>query len=81
MRFFTVSLGMAAAIANPFGIGSLFFAALAVGFALRDSAGKVSYAAVPAQQHRDEDDEDLMIQAPWMVGRDPADQPSEQDVR
>ncbi len=63
--------GMAAAIANPFGIGTLFFAALAVGFALRDSAGKVSYAAVPAATApAAEEEEDLMIPAPWMVGRD-----------
>lgn len=64
--------GMAAAIANPFGIGTLFFAALAVGFALRDSAGKVSYTSIPpaADPVGAEEEEDLMIPAPWMVGRD-----------
>lgn len=64
--------GMAAAIANPFGIGTLFFAALSVGFALRDSAGKVSYAAVPVDTDpvAEDEEEDLMIPAPWMIGRD-----------
>lgn len=61
--------GMAAAVANPFGIGTLFFAALALGFALRDSSGKISYVQTRATVDIDHD-EDLMIPAPWLPQED-----------